>query len=133
MVSILNSYENVEKEFSFSEDSSVPVGKYNFTQFVTHLNTSESKTLSLGIDGYAGTFYDGNRLTVGLEPLWNIGSHYSWAWHMNITMLISLNVTRLLPVTLPGSKPCLCLLQNLLLVHLSSITAQKILSQLTSD
>lgn len=74
MVSILNSYENVEKEFSFSEDASVPVGKYNFTQFVAHVNTSESKTLSLGIDGYAGTFYDGNRLTVGLEPLWNIGS-----------------------------------------------------------
>jgi hypothetical protein len=74
MVSILNSYENVEKEFSFSEDASVPVGKYNFTQFVAHVNTSESKTLSLGIDGYAGTFYDGNRLTIGLEPLWNIGS-----------------------------------------------------------
>ncbi len=74
MVSILNSYENVEREFNFSENASVPVGKYNFTQFVAHLNTSESKTLSLGIDGYAGTFYDGNRLTVGLEPLWNIGS-----------------------------------------------------------
>lgn len=74
MVSILNSYENVEREFNFSENASVPVGKYNFTQFVAHVNTSESKTLSLGIDGYAGTFYDGNRLTVGLEPLWNIGS-----------------------------------------------------------
>lgn len=74
MVSILNSYENVEREFNFSENASVPAGKYNFTQFVAHVNTSESKTLSLGIDGYAGTFYDGNRLTVGLEPLWNIGS-----------------------------------------------------------
>ncbi|MBE0655717.1 MAG: carbohydrate binding family 9 domain-containing protein, partial [Bacteroidales bacterium] len=74
MVSILNSYENVEREFNFSKNASVPAGKYNFTQFVAHLNTSESKTLSLGIDGYAGTFYDGNRLTVGLEPLWNIGS-----------------------------------------------------------
>jgi hypothetical protein len=74
MISILNSYENVEKEFSFSETCSVPAGKYNFTQFVAHLNTSEAKTLSLALDGYAGTFYDGNRLTVGLEPLWNIGS-----------------------------------------------------------
>jgi hypothetical protein len=74
MVSILNSYENVDKDFNFSGDASVPAGKYNFTQFVTHLNTSESKKLSLGIDGYAGTFYDGTRLTIGLEPLWNIGS-----------------------------------------------------------
>jgi hypothetical protein len=74
MVSILNSYDNVEKEFSFSEDSNVPVGKYNFTQFVAHVNTSESKKFILALDGYAGTFYDGNRLTVGLEPIWNIGS-----------------------------------------------------------
>lgn len=74
MVSILNSYENVEKEFNFSEDASVPAGKYNFTQFVAHVNTSESKKLSLGIDSYIGSFYDGNRLTAGLEPLWNIGS-----------------------------------------------------------
>jgi len=74
MVALLNSFENVDKEFDLSEDASVPVGKYNFTQFVAHLNTSESKVISLGIDGYAGTFYDGNRLTLGLEPLWNIGS-----------------------------------------------------------
>jgi hypothetical protein len=74
MVSILNSYENVDKEFNFSEDASVPAGIYNFTQFVTHLNTSESKKLSLGIDGYAGSFYDGTRLTIGLEPLLNVGS-----------------------------------------------------------
>jgi hypothetical protein len=74
MVSILNSYENVEKEFNFSEDASVPAGKYNFTQFVAHVNTSESKKLSLAIDCYVGSFYDGNRLTAGLEPLWNIGS-----------------------------------------------------------
>jgi hypothetical protein len=74
MVSILNSYENVEKEFNFSEDASVPAGKYNFTQFVAHVNTSESKKLSLGIDSYIGSFYDGNRLTAGLEPLWNVGS-----------------------------------------------------------
>jgi hypothetical protein len=74
MISILNSSENVEKEFNFSENASVPAGKYNFTQFVTHVNTSESKKLSVGIDGYAGTFYDGNRFTAGLEPLWSIGS-----------------------------------------------------------
>jgi len=74
MVSLMNSYENVEKVFSFSDDANVPVGKYNFTQFVTHLNTSESNKFSLGIDGFAGTFYDGSRFTVGLEPQLNIGS-----------------------------------------------------------
>nr|MCU0409211.1 carbohydrate binding family 9 domain-containing protein [Bacteroidales bacterium] len=74
MVAVMNSFENVDREFDLSEDASVPAGEYNFTQFVTHLNTSESKVISLGIDGYAGTFYDGNRLTLGLEPLWNIGS-----------------------------------------------------------
>jgi hypothetical protein len=74
MVALVNAYENVEKVFSFSADASVPVGKYSFTQFVAHLNTSESNKFSLGMDGFAGSFYDGSRLTLGLEPQMNLGS-----------------------------------------------------------
>jgi len=74
MMAIINSNENVGKEFWLSDDVSIPKGEYNFTQFVAHMNTTESKKIMLGIDTYAGTFYDGSRLTLGLEPQWNIGS-----------------------------------------------------------
>jgi hypothetical protein len=74
MMAIINSNENVGKEFWLSDDVSIPKGEYNFTQFVAHMNTTESKKIMLAFDTYAGTFYDGTRLTLGLEPQWNIGS-----------------------------------------------------------
>lgn len=74
MAAITSSYENIDKEFNLSEDASVPVGKYNFLQFQTHLHTSASKRLMMNLDAFAGGFYDGNRFTVGVEPVWNIGS-----------------------------------------------------------
>jgi hypothetical protein len=74
MLAIVNSFENVDKQFSLSSDVFVPVGKYNFTQFVSHLNSPESKKIMLKLDTYAGGFYDGTRYSVGLGPQWNIGS-----------------------------------------------------------
>jgi hypothetical protein len=74
MVSIKNAFENVEKEFSFSREAKVPAGKYNFTQFIAHLNSPDSNPLTLKLDAFAGGFYDGNRVTLGLTPQWNIGS-----------------------------------------------------------
>jgi hypothetical protein len=74
MVGVTNDYENVDKEFSISADASVPAGKYNFSQFETHLHSSASKRLLMNLDGFAGGFYDGNLLTIGMEPQLNIGS-----------------------------------------------------------
>jgi hypothetical protein len=74
MVSIKHIYENVTDTFSFSNDTYVPTGKYGFNQFETHLNSPETNKFLLGIDVFAGTFYDGNRVTIGVEPAWNIGS-----------------------------------------------------------
>jgi hypothetical protein len=74
MAALTSSYENIDKEFNISEDASVPAGEYNFFQFETHLHTSESKRVMLNLDAFAGGFYDGNRFTVGIEPVWNIGS-----------------------------------------------------------
>jgi hypothetical protein len=74
MFSIKYIYENVTDTFSFSNDTYVPAGKYGFNQFETHLNSPETNKFVLGIDGFAGSFYDGDRFTFGIEPLWNIGS-----------------------------------------------------------
>lgn len=74
MLAIVNAFENVDKEFSLSGDAVVPVGRYNFTQFVSHLNSPESKKVMLKLDIFAGSFYDGSRYSVALGPQWNIGS-----------------------------------------------------------
>jgi hypothetical protein len=74
MFSLSHFFENVADTFSFSKTSFVPSGKYGFNQFETHLNSPKSNKFVLGLDAWAGSFYDGTRLTLGADPSWNIGS-----------------------------------------------------------
>jgi hypothetical protein len=74
MFSINHLYENVADTFSFSNDAYVPSGKYGFNEIETHLNSPRTNKFVLGFDVFAGTFYDGTRFTVGVDPSWNIGS-----------------------------------------------------------
>jgi hypothetical protein len=74
MFSLSHFFENVADTFSFSKTSFVPSGKYGFNQFETHLNSPKSNKFVLGVDAWAGSFYDGTRLTLGADPSWNIGS-----------------------------------------------------------
>jgi hypothetical protein len=74
MLSISHSFENVVDTFSFSKEAYVPSGKYGFNQLETHLNSPRSNKLVFGVDGFAGSFYDGTRFTIGTEPSWNVGS-----------------------------------------------------------
>lgn len=74
MVGMNNIYEDVPETFNISSDVDIPVGQYKFNQFETHINTSSSKSLRLGIDAKLGGFYDGQIISFELEPQWNIGS-----------------------------------------------------------
>ena len=74
MVSISHLYENVADTFSFSKEAFVPAGKYGFNELETHLNSPKTNKFVIGIDGFAGSFYDGTRYTIGASPTWNIGS-----------------------------------------------------------
>jgi hypothetical protein len=74
MLSVNHVYENVTDTFSFSKDAYVPAGKYGYNELETHLNSPRTNKLVVGVDAFAGTFYDGTRFTVGAEPSWNIGS-----------------------------------------------------------
>ncbi len=74
MVSVSHVFENVADTFSFSENAYVPSGKYGFNQLETHLNSPRTNKFVLGVDAYAGSFYDGTRFTIGTEPSWNVGS-----------------------------------------------------------
>jgi hypothetical protein len=74
MFSISHVYENVADTFSFSKKAYVPAGKYGFNQIETHLNSPKTNQFVLGVDFFGGSFYDGNRITLGIEPSWNIGS-----------------------------------------------------------
>ena len=74
MFAFKHTYENVADTFSFSKKAYVPAGKYGFNQIETHLNTPKTNKFVLGLDFWGGSFYDGRRMTFGVEPSWNIGS-----------------------------------------------------------
>jgi len=65
-------YENVTDSFSFSDDAAVPPGAYRFYQFEYHGQTPETKSFYVGMDMFAGTFYDGMRFSITLRPKWSI-------------------------------------------------------------
>jgi hypothetical protein len=74
MLSVSHLYENVADTFSFSKAAFVPAGKYGFNELETHLNSPRTNKFVLGVDAFAGSFYDGTRFTVGASPSWNVGS-----------------------------------------------------------
>ena len=74
MVSISHIHENVADTFSFSKNAYVPAGKYGYNELESHLNSPHTNKFVLGVDVFAGSFYDGTRFTIGTEPALNIGS-----------------------------------------------------------
>jgi len=67
-------YENVPDSFSFSDDAHVPPGEYNFNLLEIHGQTPDTKPFFVGLDMFAGTFFDGNRISVTLGPSWSVSS-----------------------------------------------------------
>ena len=68
-------HENVDDALDFSSDASVPSGKYEFFDCSASFSTPGGRLLRLNTSLNAGSFYDGNRLSVSLSPSRNISSH----------------------------------------------------------
>jgi hypothetical protein len=73
-VEIKRIIENVEEEFSFSDDALVPVGKYLFYAIEGTLVTPMTKKLYAEMKLEGGQFYDGNRFSYMVSPYLNISS-----------------------------------------------------------
>jgi hypothetical protein len=69
---VAHQYESVPDSFTFSDEANIPPGEYDFNLVECHLQTPETKPFFVGMDLFAGTFYDGNRFSIGLIPSWNL-------------------------------------------------------------
>ena len=65
--------EGVTESFTIG-DAEIPVGRYNFNGFTTEINTPFSSPVRLTLSSYVGSFFDGNRVTLGLNPVWSPSS-----------------------------------------------------------
>lgn len=73
-IGLVKQYENVIDSFDFSDDACVLPGKYNFYLLEYHGQTPETRAFYVGMDLFAGQFYDGNRFSITMAPKWNISS-----------------------------------------------------------
>ena len=74
--------ESLRESISFSDDddseeSDVPPGEYTFNGIRGYLQTPGGNLLSALLTFYAGSFYDGWRVSVGVRPTWGISSDLS--------------------------------------------------------
>lgn len=68
--SIRDSLELIEDELY------IPAGRYEFVNFMGRLSTPMTKPLFTMLTTQIGPFFDGNRLSVNLQPTWNVSKHF---------------------------------------------------------
>ena len=68
--------ENIEEEFSFSDETNVPVGYYKFYGFEGTIITPMTRNLYAQMQCEGGQFYDGNRFSFILNPFLNLSSSF---------------------------------------------------------
>lgn len=68
------SFENVSESFSLSDQADIPAGRYHFAGLNAHFETPYMKNRYLEGTLYAGSFYDGNRISLTLSPRWDVSS-----------------------------------------------------------
>lgn len=67
-------YEDVRDAFWLSDKASVPAGRYTFGGLYGTWDSPIGRPLSAALVAEAGSFYDGRRISLKLEPRWNASS-----------------------------------------------------------
>ena len=76
MVDLKRMVENVDEEFSISDDVVVPVGSYEFYGLQGMIMTPMTKKVFAEMMLEAGQFYDGNRFSYTISPYFNLSSSF---------------------------------------------------------
>jgi hypothetical protein len=69
-------YEYVFDTIEISDDAIVPVGEYRYWSMEGMLRTPMSKPLMTSLMVMAGSYYDGNRVSIGLQPQWSLSASF---------------------------------------------------------
>jgi len=81
-------YENLTGPLTFSNKTVVPMGIYHFGQASFEYFEPRAKNFRNAFTMSAGTFFDGQRINISYNPIWNLGTHWE------IQALYSLNHLR---------------------------------------
>jgi hypothetical protein len=74
MIYVGFNYENIFEVIELSDDAVVPLGEYRYFSIEGMLQTPMSNPLMASMMMQAGSYYDGNRISLGLQPIWSLSS-----------------------------------------------------------
>jgi len=69
---ILYISEDISESFDLSDDAEIPAGYYRFPEAELEYDTPRGRTLRAKLTAGGGGFFDGRRLTVGIQPYWSL-------------------------------------------------------------
>jgi hypothetical protein len=67
-------HENLFENFSLSEDTEIPLGKYTFFNLNTEFSTPSGNSFSSQAGLIVGSFYDGWEVSISANPRWSVSS-----------------------------------------------------------
>ncbi len=82
------SIQGVSEEFSLDDDVDVPAGEYHYYNTRFFFTTPMSKPLSSKLSLSTGEFYDGNNITVTMEPTYNISASVQLSGYYNFNHVV---------------------------------------------
>lgn len=69
-------YEDLRSSLDFSNDVFVPIGSYHFYGGQLQYRMAKSSLLRSDFTAGYSSFYDGSRISLSMEPTWNISRHF---------------------------------------------------------
>ncbi len=63
--------ENIPQVFQLSNEVEVPAGRYQFPEAQLSYHTPRGRSLRAVFNLRGGSFFDGNRFTAGIQPIWD--------------------------------------------------------------
>jgi hypothetical protein len=87
-LSVPFNYENLRTPFSLPEGTHVPAGIYRFAWTRLQYSSPQSDQLRLVADVEAGRFFDGQRASVGIGPVWDPSAHLNLSANYRIDRVV---------------------------------------------
>jgi len=80
-------HENVQTGFTLGGTAEIPAGSYTFADLQLALTMPSGSRIRTSLDARAGTYFDGTRAQMILNPTWNVSPHLELGGEYQATLL----------------------------------------------
>lgn len=74
-------------DFNFLERVNIPIGEYDYDRMILSYSTSPANNLRSSMDVEFGTFFNGFRRSIRINPTWNVSRHLSMSLRLELNQI----------------------------------------------